>query len=100
VNLANVLSSKGSENKIIFTDDFPVDIRDSSLVELDEASRTRSLRKRVLSRSIKQNRVETRRLISSIMEKHNGNKAAVARELQISRMTLYRHLKKFDISVS
>ncbi|MCD6380501.1 helix-turn-helix domain-containing protein [bacterium] len=31
---------------------------------------------------------------------YNGNKAAAARELQISRMTLYRYLKKFNISVS
>ena len=100
VNLTHVLSSKGNENKIIFTDDFPLDIRDSSSSELDKSSITKNLRGKVLLTSINQNPEETRRLISSILNKHNGNKAAAARELKISRMTLYRYLKKFDLSVS
>ncbi|HMA76945.1 MAG TPA: helix-turn-helix domain-containing protein, partial [Candidatus Krumholzibacteriaceae bacterium] len=61
---------------------------------------TKNLRGKVLLTSINQNPEETRRLISSILNKHNGNKAAAARELKISRMTLYRYLKKFDLSVS
>ncbi|HMA75962.1 MAG TPA: sigma 54-interacting transcriptional regulator, partial [Candidatus Krumholzibacteriaceae bacterium] len=44
VNLTDVLSGKGNENKIIFTDDFPLDIRDSSSSELDKSSITKNLR--------------------------------------------------------
>ena len=98
VNLTSVLSGRKRENKTIFTDDIPIDIRDFSLAELDGTGRTKGIRGRVLLRSIKQNTVETRRLISSILEKHNGNKAAAARELGISRNTLYRRLNELGVS--
>ncbi len=100
VNLTYVLSGKTNPNRIISKEDFPSDIRDSSLLELGRSNRKKNPGEKVLINSIKWNTLETRQLISSIMEKHNGNKSAAARELGISRNTLYKYLKEYEISVS
>ncbi|MDF2614237.1 MAG: domain S-box [Clostridia bacterium] len=37
-------------------------------------------------------------LIAELLEKHNGNRELVAQELNISKTTLWRHMKKYGVS--
>jgi arginine utilization regulatory protein len=104
VNLARVLTSVREKERIIYLRDLPTYIRDCSLraqdPEMDLSSEIELFRSRMRSTSLSSDdssRID--RLITALIERNSGNKTAAARELGVSRKTLYRYIRKLDISL-
>jgi len=103
VNLARVLISVREKEGIIYLRDLPTYIRDCSRSEACSDSGLSSeielfhSRMRKSSLSV-DDRERMDRLITALLDRHSGNKTAAARDLGISRKTLYRYIRKLDIS--
>ncbi|MGM0484909.1 MAG: sigma 54-interacting transcriptional regulator, partial [Candidatus Krumholzibacteriota bacterium] len=102
VNLLRVLVNVREKSGIIYLRDLPTYMRDCTLRGSGSESLSSEIKlfqskMRSSSLSAKEKeRIE--KLIASLLAKHSGNKTATARELGISRKTLYRYLDKLDIS--
>ncbi len=54
---------------------------------------------KIRAKSLQQNKEETEKaFIETLLKKHNGNRKMVAKDLELSRTTLWRKLKKLNIS--
>jgi transcriptional regulator with PAS, ATPase and Fis domain len=103
VNLVRVLTSVREKERIIYLRDLPTYIRDCSRCEarIDSglSSEIELFHSRMRRSSLSADDTETMdRLISTLLDRHSGNKTAAARDLGISRKTLYRYIRKLDIS--
>ena len=102
INIAKELALLGQSGRVVRKRDLPLTIRNFLLWEPRDTSdlsiETGSSRKNngVHSESGETN--DLRRQIEICFIKHNGNKAAIARELRIGRSTLYRRLHELGIS--
>ncbi|MBD3425134.1 MAG: tetratricopeptide repeat protein [Candidatus Latescibacteria bacterium] len=103
VNLARVLTSVREKEGIIYLRDLPTYIRDCTLdqacADSSLSSEVELFHSKMRSSSIsadERKRIDS--LITALLEKHSGNKTAAARDLGVSRKTLYRYIRKLDIS--
>ena len=100
VGIVKILKLVSEESGIIRICDLPLKVRDATSSEhLRSGGRQK---KRVESPVIKELSSKDddllRSLIISSLAKNNGNKSAVARELELSRSTLYRRMKELNIN--
>ena len=102
VNLLRVLVNVREKNGIIYLRDLPTYIRDCTFKGTSSGSLSFEIRlfqSKIRNSSLSANEKERiEKLIKKLLSKHSGNKTATARELGISRKTLYRYLDKLDIS--
>jgi DNA-binding NtrC family response regulator len=102
VNLANVLAGLRKENKTIYTHDIPARIKSLSSkkqgVSLEFTDGAMRLRKMIYGKSSDGDTNALSDLLKEMLNKHSGNKSAAARELHITRTTLYRYLDKMNVT--
>jgi transcriptional regulator with PAS, ATPase and Fis domain len=100
INVTNALMLVGRQSKTIRECDLPTKIRDFAKSESELSSRRSGLavrhRRRGTGSDLDDNSA-ARALILSILNRNNGNRSAVARELGISRTTLYRRMQEFEV---
>ena len=102
INVTNTLMLVGRQSKTIRACDLPTKIRDFAKSESDLGSRGKGLADRRKNRGTGSDPDDTaaaRALILSILNRNNGNRSAVARELGISRTTLYRRMRELEVGV-
>jgi transcriptional regulator of acetoin/glycerol metabolism len=100
ISVARVLSLFGKDGGTIRKSNLPLKIKTHHIIgeQHGGAASTNILKIREIpSIGLVRDREEIRRLIISSLVKCNGNKSSTARELGISRSTLYRTLKSLDI---
>jgi DNA-binding NtrC family response regulator len=99
VGVARILKLLAQETGVIRICDLPLKIRDAAATEHGTASidRNKMIVPTNLIKSQDADESVVEKLIRSSLKKHGGNKAAVARDLGISRTTLYRRLQELDI---
>lgn len=101
INVTNALIMVSRQSKAIRACDLPAKIRDFAKSESDLSSRRGRLvgmRKSGESRSERDETFAARALILSILDRYQGNRSAAARQLGISRTTLYRRMKELEVS--
>jgi transcriptional regulator with PAS, ATPase and Fis domain len=99
INVTNALMLVGGRSKTIRACDLPAKIRDFAKSESDLGSLRSGLadrrgRKRPTSNSTDDS--AERALILSILDRYSGNRSAVARDLGVSRSTLYRRMRELE----
>ncbi len=99
VNVTRTLYVLGRKRKVIRITDIPARIRSmmTGEVGMDAGRGSEDSVLQMLRSGGGSGSEEVRRLIESSLDKHDGNKSAVARELGISRNTLYRRLRELKI---
>jgi transcriptional regulator with PAS, ATPase and Fis domain len=100
ISVVRVLSLVGRGCGVIRKDDLPLKIRTHHILgdHYGVSSAANILKTReIQSIGLVKDRDEIRRLVVSSLVKCNGNKSSAARELGISRSTLYRTLKSLGI---
>ena len=100
ISVVSVLSLIGVKRGSIGIDDLPMKIRNHHILGpgSDSPARADVLKlKEIPSIGLVKDREEIRRLVVSSLLRSNGNKTSAARELGISRSTMYRMLKSLDI---
>lgn len=99
IGVVKTLKLLAQEMGVIRICDLPLKIRDATATEHGAARVDRGRivmpRNPVSSPDADESVIE--KLIRSSLEKHGGNKAAAARDLGISRSTLYRRMQELDI---
>jgi transcriptional regulator of acetoin/glycerol metabolism len=97
-----VLSGLRRDAKTIYTNDIPASIKNfsSKIQGLEYTDGAMRLREMINGKSFDGDTDALSDFLNEVLKKHSGNKSAAARELHITRTTLYRYLKKFDLSVS
>jgi two-component system response regulator AtoC len=99
-NVTRVLAMLGGAERIIRIKDLSLKIRDFTAYERLNASRAGSyfMRENPLSReSCTGDPAGVCRLIASSLRRHDGNRSAAARELGVSRRTLYRRMAELGL---
>ena len=99
VGVVKILKMLEQESGIIRICDLPLKIRDATATEHGAArvDRSRVIVPKNPINSPDANEGIVQKLILSSLKKHGGNKTATARDLGISRGTLYRRLQELDI---
>jgi two-component system response regulator HydG len=100
VGVVKILRLLAGESGIVRICDLPLKIRDAASAEHGTAhiDRTRAIVPRnILNSKDADDEGVVEKLIRSSLSKHGGNKAAAARDLGISRATLYRRMQELDI---
>lgn len=101
IGVVRVLALIGKQRGAIHTYDLPIRIRNylpsKSRPDFDRGPEKRGEPDILSAYSRERDAESTRRLIISSIRKYRGNKSAVARELGISRSTLYRRIKELGI---
>jgi transcriptional regulator with PAS, ATPase and Fis domain len=100
INITNALMLVGRQSKTIRACDLPTKIRDFAKSESDLNSRRSGLASRRKNRGTGSDSDDTsaaRAFILSILDRYNGNRSAVARELGVSRTTLYRRMRELEV---
>ncbi|MFO7916198.1 MAG: sigma 54-interacting transcriptional regulator [Candidatus Krumholzibacteriales bacterium] len=101
VNLARLLSVSTSDPAVISMGDLPPGIRKHSISgnEMNASPEMNPLKVHPMPAiGLTRDPDDIRRLVVSALVKTGGNKSAAARELGISRSTIYRLIKRLDIT--
>ncbi|HSG29028.1 MAG TPA: sigma 54-interacting transcriptional regulator, partial [Candidatus Krumholzibacterium sp.] len=98
ISVVRILSLIGKNRGVIGREDLPLNIRAGHLVSGEHYRSPNLLKTREIpSIGLVRDPGEMRQLIVSSLVRTNGNKSAAARELGISRSTLYRNLREMGI---
>ncbi len=101
INVVKSLAQRRTSDGVIRMGDIPSRIKDYDSSELKSGRESylerKALRALLSPASCKDNPARARELIASTLERCNGNHSAAARELGISRTTLYRRMNELGM---
>jgi len=102
INIVKALVHRGTGEDVIRAGDLPLRIRDADAAEMwgqgERFAGDLELRRLLSTEYCRAHPARIRELILSSLERCRGNYSAAARELSISRATLYRRMKELDLA--